>query len=61
MRPSVRTIAVGRGDTLVRGDDLRLASVAAHHGRRFGPTGDTDYTGFEVALERIESALGGSV
>jgi hypothetical protein len=50
-----------RGDTLVRGDDLRLVSAAANHGRQFGPSGDTDYTGFNAALERIESALGGSV
>ena len=50
-----------RGDTLVRGDDLRLVAAAANHGRQFGPSGDTDYTGFTAALERIESALGGSL
>jgi hypothetical protein len=50
-----------RGDTLVRGDDLRLVSAAANHGRRFVPTGETDYTGFNAALARIESALGGSL
>lgn len=50
-----------RGDTLVRGDDLRLVSAAANHGRQFGPSGDTDYTGFEAALERIESTLGRSL
>ena len=50
-----------RGDTLVRGGDLRLVAAAANHGRKFGPSGDTDYTGFNAALERIESALGGSL
>jgi hypothetical protein len=49
-----------RGDTLVRGEDLRLVSAAANHGRKFGASGDTDYTGFNAALERIESALGDS-
>ena len=48
-----------RGDTLVRGRDLRLISAAANQGRQFGPGGDTDYTGFEQALARIEGALGG--
>lgn len=48
-----------RGDTLVRMNDLRLIAAAANHGRQFGPGGDTDYTGFEAALARIESALGG--
>jgi hypothetical protein len=46
------------GDTLVHMNDLRLVAAAANHGRRFGPGGDTDYTGFEAALARIESALG---
>jgi hypothetical protein len=45
-----------RGNRLVRGDDLRLVAAAANHGRRFGPSGDTDYTEF-TALERIERAL----
>jgi hypothetical protein len=49
-----------RGDTLVRHEDLRIIAAAANHGRQYGPEGDTDYTGFESALERIESALGGS-
>ena len=49
-----------RGDTLVRGEDLRLIAAAANHGRRYGLGGDTDYTGFEDALERIERALGGN-
>jgi hypothetical protein len=48
-----------RGDTLVHSEDLRVVSAAANHGRRFGPGGDTDYTGFSAALERIENALGG--
>jgi hypothetical protein len=42
-------------------NDLRLIAGAANHGRQFGPGGDTDYTGFEAALARIESALGGVV
>jgi hypothetical protein len=50
-----------RGDTLVRRDDLRIVSAAANHGRQFGAGGDTDYTGFEAALARIERALGGVV
>jgi hypothetical protein len=50
-----------RGDTLVRQDDLRLIASAANHGRQFGPSGDTDYTGFNAALERVESALGGTL
>ena len=29
------------------------------YAQRFGPGGDTDYTGFEAALARIEGALGG--
>ncbi len=49
----------GRGDTLVRHEDLRLIAAAANHGRQYGPAG-TDYTGFEAALERIENALGGT-
>jgi hypothetical protein len=57
------TAAIGelhrRGETLVRRGDLRLIAAAANHGRQFGPGGDTDYTGFEAALARIESALGG--
>jgi hypothetical protein len=48
----------GRGDTLVRHEDLRLVAAAANHGRQYGPAG-TDYTGFEAAIERIENALGG--
>ena len=47
-----------RGDTIVRLNDLRLVAAAANHGRRYGPRGDTDYTGFEDALKRIESAIG---
>jgi hypothetical protein len=47
-----------RGDTLVRQEDLRLIATAANHGRRYGSGGDTDYTGFEDALERIANALG---
>ncbi|HEV7564663.1 MAG TPA: hypothetical protein VGO31_01735 [Microbacteriaceae bacterium] len=49
-----------RGDTLVRRDDLRVIAAAANHGRKYGQGGDTDYTGFEAALERIEDALGGT-
>jgi hypothetical protein len=56
---SAATELQGRGDTLVRHEDLRLIAAAANHGRQYGPEGDTDYTGFESALERIESALGG--
>lgn len=50
----------GRGDTLVRHADLRLIAAAANHGRQYGSAGETDYTGFEAALERIENALGGA-
>jgi hypothetical protein len=50
-----------RGDTLVREDDSRLVSAAANHSQKFGPSGETDYTGFTAALERIKSALGGSL
>jgi hypothetical protein len=50
-----------RGDTLVRRDDLRVVIAAANHGRQFGSGGDTDYTGFEAALARIDSSLGGVV
>jgi hypothetical protein len=60
---AIETAAIelqGRGDTLVRHEDLRLITAAANHGRQYGPEGDTDYTGFEAALERIESALGGA-
>jgi hypothetical protein len=42
-------------------NDLRLIAGAANHGRQFGPGGDTDYTGFEAALARIDSSLGGVV
>jgi hypothetical protein len=41
-------------------NDVRLIAAAANHGRRFGPGGDTDYTGFEAELARIENALGGT-
>jgi hypothetical protein len=41
-------------------NDLRLIAAAANYGRRYGPGGDTDYTGFEAALARIEGALGGN-
>jgi hypothetical protein len=47
-----------RGDIVVRSNDLRLIA-AAHHGRQFGPGGNTDYEAFDQALERIENALGG--
>jgi hypothetical protein len=30
----------------------------ARHGKTYGPMGDTDYTAFDQALERIENALG---
>ena len=50
-----------RGDTIVHLSDLRVIAAAANHGRQFGPGGDTDYTGFEAALQRIESALGGAL
>jgi hypothetical protein len=50
-----------RGDTLVHMNDPRLIAGAANHGRQSGPGGDTDYTGFEAAPARIESALGGSL
>jgi hypothetical protein len=47
-----------RGDTLVRREDLLLIAAAANHGRKYGPEGDTDYTGFAAALGRIENSLG---
>jgi hypothetical protein len=50
-----------RGDTVVRPDDLLLIAAAANHGRKYGPEGDTDYTGFNAALERIQNALGGTL
>jgi hypothetical protein len=49
-----------RGDTIVRLNDLRLVAAAANHARRYRPGGDTDYAGFEDALKRIESAIGGT-
>jgi DNA-binding SARP family transcriptional activator len=49
-----------RGDTIVRLNDLRLVAAAANPGGWYRPGGDTDYTGFEDALKRIESAIGGT-